>query len=63
MRIVHAIARLNVGGASLAVLERSRPAAPRARRPRRGRSISPGEASMEYLISEFDVPYLKVHDL
>lgn len=59
MRIVHVIARLNVGGAALSVLELA------AGQQRRGHevlviagAIPPGEASMEYLVPELDVDYL-----
>lgn len=64
MRIVHAIARLNVGGAALSVLELA------AGQRRRGHdvvvvagTIPPGEASMEYLADELDVPYLHLSSL
>jgi glycosyltransferase involved in cell wall biosynthesis len=59
LRIVHVIARLNVGGAALSVLELA--AGQRAR----GHdvlvvagTIPPGEASMESLADELAVPYL-----
>jgi glycosyltransferase involved in cell wall biosynthesis len=59
MNIVHAIARLNVGGAALSVLELA------AGQQRRGHdvlvvagTIPPGERSMEYVADELDVPYL-----
>ncbi len=59
MKIVHVITRLNVGGAALSVLEL-------AAGQRRGGhevlvvagTIPPGEASMEYLTEELQVPYL-----
>jgi glycosyltransferase involved in cell wall biosynthesis len=61
MRIVHAIARLNVGGAALSVLELA--AGQRAR----GHdvlvvagTIPAGEASMEHVAGELGVPYLWV---
>ena len=64
MRIVHAIARLNVGGAALSVLELA------AGQQRRGHEvvviagrIPPGEASMEYVAEELDVPYLHLSSL
>jgi glycosyltransferase involved in cell wall biosynthesis len=64
MRIVHAIARLNVGGAALSVLELA--AGQRAR----GHdvvvvagTIPSGEASMEHVAAELDVPYLHLPDL
>ena len=57
--IVHVIARLNVGGAALPVLELA------ARAARRGHdvlvvagTIPPGEESMEYVADELGVPYL-----
>ena len=59
MRIVHAIARLNVGGAALSVLELA------AGQQRRGHdvlvvagTIPPGERSMEHVADELGVPYL-----
>lgn len=59
MNIVHAIARLNVGGAALSVLELA------AGQQRRGHdvlvvagTIPPGERSMEYVADELGVPYL-----
>jgi glycosyltransferase involved in cell wall biosynthesis len=61
MRIVHVIARLNVGGAALSVLELA------AGQQRRGHDvvvvageIPPGEASMEYLLPELGVNYLRL---
>ena len=61
MRIMHAIARLNVGGAALSVLELA------AGQQRRGHevtvvagSIPSGEDSMEYLADELRVPYVRV---
>ncbi|HVU79692.1 MAG TPA: glycosyltransferase [Gaiellaceae bacterium] len=64
MRIVHAIARLNVGGAALSVLELA--AGQRAR----GHDvlvvagqIPPGEASMEHLAVELGVPHLHLSTL
>ena len=61
MKIVHVIARLNVGGAALSVLELA------AGQRRRGHdvlvvagTIPPGEASMEYVARELDVPYLRL---
>ena len=57
MRIVHAIARLNVGGAALSVLELA------AGQQRLGHdvlvvagTIPPGEASMEHLAEQLGVP-------
>ncbi len=59
LRIVHAIARLNVGGAALSVIELA------AEQRRRGHEVvviagtlAPGEDSMEYLADERDVPVL-----
>jgi glycosyltransferase involved in cell wall biosynthesis len=59
VNIVHAIARLNVGGAALSVLELA------AGQQRRGHdvlvvagTIPPGERSMEYVADELGVPYL-----
>jgi glycosyltransferase involved in cell wall biosynthesis len=64
MRIVHAIARLNVGGAALSVLELA------AGQHRLGHevlvvagTIPPGEASMEQLARELGVPYRNVPEL
>lgn len=64
MRIVHAIARLNVGGAALSVLELA------AGQQRLGHDvlviagrIPAGEASMEYLADELAVPYLHLSTL
>lgn len=61
MNIVHAIARLNVGGAALSVLELA------AGQQRRGHdvlvvagTIPPGERSMEHVADELGVPYLHV---
>ena len=61
MKIVHAIARLNVGGAALSVVELA------AEQRRRGHdvlvvagTIPPGEASMEHVAVELDVPYLRL---
>ena len=61
MKIVHVIARLNVGGAALSVLELA------ATQRRRGHdvlvvagTIPEGEASMEYVARELDVPYLRL---
>jgi glycosyltransferase involved in cell wall biosynthesis len=61
MKIVHVIARLNVGGAALSVLELA------AAQRRRGHdvlvvagTIPEGEASMEYVARELDVPYLRL---
>jgi glycosyltransferase involved in cell wall biosynthesis len=59
MKIMHVIARLNVGGAALSVLELA------AEQQRRGHdvlvvagTIPPGEASMEHVADELAVPYL-----
>jgi glycosyltransferase involved in cell wall biosynthesis len=64
MKIVHVIARLNVGGAALSVLELA------AGQRRRGHdvlvvagTISAGEASMEHVADELDVPHLHVSAL
>lgn len=64
MRIVHAIARLNVGGAALSVLELA------AGQRKLGHDvvvvagrIPPGEASMEHIAAELDVPYLYLSSL
>ncbi|MFL5963572.1 MAG: glycosyltransferase [Gaiellaceae bacterium] len=64
MKIVHAIARLNVGGAALSVLELA------AGQRRRGHDvlvvagrIPSGEASMEHVADELDVPYLHLSTL
>lgn len=64
MRIVHAIARLNVGGAALSVLELA------AGQQRLGHdvlvvagTIPPGEASMEYLAEKLGVPYHHISEL
>ena len=61
MKIVHAIARLNLGGAALSVLELA------AGQQERGHevlvvagTIPPGEASMESVAAELDVPYLRM---
>ena len=64
MRIVHAIARLNVGGAALSVLELA------AGQQKLGHdvlvvagTIPPGEASMEYLTEQLGVPYTHLPEL
>ena len=64
MRIVHTIARLNVGGAALSVLELA------AGQQRLGHdvlvvagTIPPGEASMEHLAEQLGVPYRHVPEL
>ncbi|HZO34367.1 MAG TPA: glycosyltransferase family 4 protein [Gaiellaceae bacterium] len=64
LRIVHVIARLNVGGASLHVLQLA------AAQRRRGHEVlvvagtlAPGEESMEYLAGELDVPLRRVPSL
>ncbi len=64
MKVVHAIARLNVGGAALSVLELA------AGQRRLGHdvlvvagTIPPGEASMEPLAGQLDVPYRHVPEL
>lgn len=64
MRIVHAIARLNVGGAALSVLELA------AEQRKRGHDVvvvagrvPPGEASMEHVAEELDVPYVHLASL
>lgn len=64
MKIVHVIARLNVGGAALSVLELA------AGQQRRGHEvvvvagrIPPGEASMEHLAQELGVSYLHLSPL
>ena len=64
MRIVHAIARLNVGGAALSVLELA------TGQQARGHevlvvagTVPPGEASMESLVDALGVPYLHLADL
>ncbi|HZO34678.1 MAG TPA: glycosyltransferase, partial [Gaiellaceae bacterium] len=64
LRIVHVIARLNVGGASLHVLQLA------AVQRRRGHDVlvvagtlAPGEESMEYLAGELDVPLRTVPSL
>jgi glycosyltransferase involved in cell wall biosynthesis len=64
MRIIHAIARLNVGGAALSVLELA------AGQRQRGHDvvvvagrIPTGEASMESVATELDVPYLHLSTL
>ncbi len=61
MRVVHAIARLNLGGAALSVLELA------AGQQRRGDevlvvagTIPPGERSMEYVADSLGVPYLRL---
>jgi glycosyltransferase involved in cell wall biosynthesis len=57
LRILHVIARLNVGGAALHVLQLA------AEQRRRGHhvlvvagTLAPGEESMEYLVDELEVP-------
>jgi glycosyltransferase involved in cell wall biosynthesis len=64
MKIIHAIARLNVGGAALSVLELA------AGQRRRGHDvlvvagrIPAGEASMENVADELEVPYLHLSSL
>jgi glycosyltransferase involved in cell wall biosynthesis len=64
VKIVHVIARLNVGGAALSVLELA------AGQRRRGHDVlviagrvPAGEASMEHLVRELDVPYLHLDSL
>jgi glycosyltransferase involved in cell wall biosynthesis len=64
VRIVHAIARLNMGGAALSVVELA------AAQRRRGHdvllvagTIPSGEDSMEYLADAFDVPHLHIASL
>lgn len=64
MKIIHAIARLNVGGAALSVLELA------AGQRRRGHDvlviagrIPAGEASMESVADDLDVPYLHLSTL
>jgi glycosyltransferase involved in cell wall biosynthesis len=64
LKIVHAIARLNVGGAALSVLELA------AGQRRRGHdvlvvagTIQAGEASMEHLADELAVPYVHLPSL
>lgn len=64
MKIVHAIARLNVGGAALAVLELA------AGQKQRGHdvlvvagTIPAGEASMESVAAELELPYLHLPSL
>ncbi|MBA3842316.1 MAG: glycosyltransferase [Actinobacteria bacterium] len=64
MKIVHAIARLNVGGAALSLLELA------AEQRARGHDvlviagrIPSGEASMEYLSAELGVPHLHLQSL
>jgi glycosyltransferase involved in cell wall biosynthesis len=61
MNIVHAIARLNLGGAALSVLELA------AGQQERGHevlvvagTIPPGEASMESVATDLGVPYLRM---
>jgi glycosyltransferase involved in cell wall biosynthesis len=61
VKIVHVITRLNVGGAALSVLELA------AEQRRRGHEvlvvsgrIPAGEASMEYLVDDLDVPWLRL---
>jgi glycosyltransferase involved in cell wall biosynthesis len=64
LRILHVIARLNVGGAALHVLQLA------AAQRRRGHhvlvaagAVEPGEESMEYLARELDVPVKSVPTL
>ena len=64
VKIVHVIARLNVGGAALSVLELA------AAQRRRGHevlvvagTIPEGEASMEYVARDLEVPYLRLSAL
>ena len=64
MKIVHVIARLNVGGAALSVLELA------AGQQRRGHEvvvvagrIPAGESSLEHLAAELEVPYLHLDAL
>jgi glycosyltransferase involved in cell wall biosynthesis len=64
MRIIHTIARLNVGGAALSVLELA------ASQRRRGHDVlvvagrvPAGEASMEHVADELAVPYLHLSTL
>jgi glycosyltransferase involved in cell wall biosynthesis len=64
MKIVHVIARLNVGGAALSVLELA------AGQRRRGHevlvvagTIPVGEASMEHVADELDIPHVHVSAL
>jgi len=64
VKIVHAIARLNVGGAALSVLELA------AEQRERGHdvlvvagTIPPGEASMESVAQELGVPHLRLPEL
>jgi glycosyltransferase involved in cell wall biosynthesis len=64
VRIVHAIARLNVGGAALSVLELA------AGQQRRGHdvlvvsgTIAKGEAPMEHVAAELGVPHLHIPEL
>ncbi len=64
VKIVHVIARLNVGGAALSVLELA------AEQQRRGNdvlvvagTIPQGEASMEHLAATLGVPYLRLPEL
>lgn len=64
MKVVHVIARLNVGGAALSVLELA------AEQRRRGHTvlvvagtIPSGEASMERVASDLDVPYSRLPSL
>jgi glycosyltransferase involved in cell wall biosynthesis len=64
VKIIHVIARLNVGGAALSVLEL---AAGQRRRGHEvlvvGGRIPDGEASMESVADELDVPYLHLSTL
>jgi glycosyltransferase involved in cell wall biosynthesis len=64
LRVVHVIARLNVGGAALSVIELA------AEQQRRGHDVlvvagtlGPGEDSMEYLAEERGVPVLPLPSL
>lgn len=64
MKIVHVIARLNVGGAALSVLELA------AEQRQRGNDVTiiagtipAGEASMEHLAAELGVPYVRLPNL
>lgn len=64
MKVVHAIARLNVGGAALSVLELA------AEQQRRGHdvlvvagTIPPGEESMEHVAEELGVSHLHLPEL
>jgi glycosyltransferase involved in cell wall biosynthesis len=64
VKVVHVIARLNVGGAALSVLELA------AEQQRRGNDvlvvsgqIPAGEDSMEYLVDQLGVPWLRLQTL